>query len=66
MINWISFDKEKPEEDESVLCLFNGNDVCEYLIMQCSMFESRMYPDHLDGIIDYGDAVNPTMWARIK
>lgn len=64
-IDWISFDEDNPKEDESVLCLFNGNDVCEFLIIQCSMFEGRMYPDHLDGLIDWDDAVNPKMWARI-
>ena len=66
MIEWIDFNNEMPKEDESVLGLFDGNDVCDKLIMQCSLFEGRMYPDHLDGLIDYDDAVNPKKWARIK
>lgn len=65
-IEWLSFDNDMPEEDEPVLCLFYGNDVCEFLIMQCSIFEGRFYPDHLNGLIDLDDAVNPLMFARIK
>lgn len=66
MTKWISFDDRKPKDDESFLGLFNGNDVCEFLIIQCSEFEGRYYPDHLDGIIDFDDAVNPKMWSEIK
>ena len=64
-INWIECDKQMPKEEQPVLCLFNGNDVCEFLIIQCSLFEGRFYPDHLNGLIDYDDAVNPIMWAEI-
>ena len=65
-INWTRFNEEYPKEGEPVLCLFDGNDVCDKLIMQCSLFEGRMYPDHLDGLIDYDDAVNPLKWARVE
>ena len=64
-MKWINFNDEMPEEDESVLGLFNGNDVCEYLVEQVSQFERRFYLDRDNGLIDYSDAVNPTMWARI-
>lgn len=65
-MSWIDCDKEMPNEDESVLGLFNGNDVCEYLIEQVSLFEGRFYLDRDNGLIDWSDAVNPTMWMRIK
>lgn len=65
-IFWIDPEKEMPNEDESVLGLFNGNDVCEFLVEQVSLFEGRFYLDRDNGLIDYGDAVNPKMWARIK
>ena len=66
MTNWINPEIELPKEDESVLGLFDGNDVCEFLIEQISLFEGSFYLDRGNGLVSWSDAVNPKMWMRIK
>ena len=63
---WISVKSKLPDEDESVLGLFSGNDVCKFLIEQVSLFEGNFYLDRADGLIDYDDAVFPTHWSKIN
>jgi hypothetical protein len=47
-----------------VLC--HANDVCDSLAVQVSNFEGQMYPDHLDGLIDWEDRVtDATHWCEL-
>lgn len=65
-MEWLDVKDSLPNEDVSLLVLLSGNDVCETLIMQCSLFQGNFYPDHLNGLIDLDDAVFPLHWAKIN
>lgn len=40
-----------------------GNEIADRLVLQVSVFEGNMYPDHLAGAIDWADRVtNATRW----
>lgn len=65
MSEWISVEDRLPDEDDSVLGLFDGNDVCEFLVEQVSLFEGSFYLDRDDGLIDYDDAVSPKCWQPL-
>ncbi|QHJ79196.1 MAG: hypothetical protein [Caudoviricetes sp.] len=65
-MDWIDVKDKLPDENDSVLVLLSGNNVCDSLIMQCTLFEGRFYPDHLNDLIDYDDAVFPIKWSYIN
>lgn len=54
------------EEGAPFLILRHGNDMHSFLIQQVQNFEGQMYPDELDGIVDYSDAVPDAVgWCDI-
>lgn len=57
--HWLEPSKLPSEENSPFLVLLAGNDAADFLILQVSVFEGRMYPDHLDCNIDHSDAINP-------
>lgn len=65
MSEWISVDTENPREEESVLVLQEGNDVCKYLIIQAQIFEGNWYADHENGLIDYDDRILVAHWQPL-
>lgn len=49
---------ESPQSDlDPFLILLKENDVADFVIVQVSRFEGRMYSDLLDGAIDWDDAI---------
>lgn len=65
MSNWIDVNDRLPSEDESVLVLQKGNDVCGQLVLQASIFEGQFYADHMDGLIDYDDSLTVNLWQPL-
>jgi hypothetical protein len=57
-----------PTKDEygSFMVLCPGNDACSSLEVQVSIFEERMCPDHMDNLIDWGDAITSATHWRPK
>jgi len=50
----------------SFLVLMPGNDVADFVVLQVSNFEGRMYADGKDAIIDYQDAItSATHWQPL-
>lgn len=65
MSEWIKCGERLPDEDKSVLVLQDGNDVCEYLVIQAAIFEGQFYADHLNGLIDYDDLWTVELWQPL-
>ncbi len=60
---WRSIRTAPKTEDMPFLVLTPGNDVADFVILQVTRFEGVLYPDHLDGSLDFRDAVeNATHW----
>ncbi|OTG82549.1 hypothetical protein B9T31_14755 [Acinetobacter sp. ANC 4558] len=65
MSNWISVKDGLPKEEESVLVLQDGNDVCSYLVLQAQIFQGDWYADHNNGIVDIHDSLDVDRWQRL-
>lgn len=68
MSNWQSIETAPKDDDYgSFLVLTPANDMCkEGIVLQVSCFEAFMYPDHLDGCIDWNDRIlNATHWMPL-
>lgn len=65
MSEWIKASDRMPDEEISVLVMQDGNDVCEYLILQAQLFQGDWYADHENGLIDFYDALNVTHWMPL-
>lgn len=64
-MEWQPIETAPMDEKESFLVLRKGNDMADFLIVQVSVFEGRMYPDLMDGLIDWDDAVtDATHWTK--
>lgn len=64
---WRTMD-DAPKEEDGVpfLVRLPKNSVADFIAMQVTIFEGRMYPDHLDGNIDYQDGIeNATGWMPL-
>lgn len=65
-IAWQPIESAPKDENYSFLVLLPGNSMCNCLVMQVSVFEGRMYPDAMDGNIDWGDGVEvATHWQPL-
>lgn len=64
-MSWINVNDRLPDEEDSVLVLQGGNDVCDCLIVQAQIFQSDWYADHENGIIEFHDALNVTHWMPL-
>lgn len=50
-------------EDVPFLVLLPKNSVADFVIVQVTRFEGQIYPDHMDGAIDWDDRVTTaTHW----
>jgi hypothetical protein len=67
-MNWKPIEtRPMAQEEVSFLVLLPKNDVANSVILQVSIFQGEMYPDHLDGIIDFNDRVtNATHWCELS
>ncbi|MDR3620502.1 MAG: hypothetical protein P4L85_14220 [Paludisphaera borealis] len=54
------------DEDGSFIVLCPGNDACASMELQVSVFEGRMYPDHMNNLIDWGNAITDATHWRPK
>ena len=66
MSEWIKCSERLPDEDKSALVLQEGNDVCEYLVIQAAIFEGNWYADHENGLIDYDDRLLVDLWQPLS
>lgn len=62
-MSWQPIETMPKEDLECFLVLIPDFDLTEYLVLQVSVFQHDMYPDHLKGNIDYADRVlEATHW----
>jgi hypothetical protein len=64
-MSWLNI-KTAPMDDEMrpFLVLLPKNDVAPFVILQVTPFEGSLYPDHMDGNIDWDDRVTTaTHWT---
>lgn len=53
-------------EREPFLVKTPGNDAASQLVLQVSVFEGNMYPDHMGCNVDFGDRVTTaTEWCPV-
>lgn len=65
MLNWKPIETKPQQEDQPFLVLLPKNAVADFVILQVTIFEGAMYPDHMNGMIDYGDRVTTaTHWCE--
>jgi len=65
-VNWRTIDTRPTEDCKSFLVALPKNDMADYIILQVSNFEGNMYPDHLNGLIDWSDRVlTATHWCNL-
>ncbi len=63
MSEWQPIETAPISEGEPFLVLLPKNDVAPFVILQVARFEGNLFPDHLDGCIDYSDTVmTATHW----
>lgn len=54
------------EEHRPFLVLRHGNSVADFLIQQVTVYEGQLYPDELNGAIDWDDRVTDAIgWCAI-
>ena len=49
--------KMPKKEGVSYLLRFENVDLCGTLYLQCSWFEGHLYPDHLEGLVDFTNRI---------
>jgi hypothetical protein len=63
---WNDIETAPKDEETPYLVLLPKNDVAPFLIVQVSNFEGRTYPDALNGLVDWEDAVTgATHWKPV-
>jgi hypothetical protein len=61
--DWRPIKTAPTDELEPFLVLMPKNDVADFVIVQVSRFEGRLYPDALNGAIDWDDGITTaTHW----
>ena len=63
---WQPIETRPKDECVPFLVALPKNYVADFVAIQVSNFEGQMYPDHLDGLIDWSDRVlNATHWMSL-
>jgi len=63
---WRPISEAPKSEHKPFLVQLPGNDMADYIVMQVSNFEGRMYPDARDGCIDWEDGItNAVAWRPL-
>ena len=60
---WLPIESAPKDEGVHFLVRLPGNSMADEIVFQVSLFEGQMYPDFLDGAIDWNDRITTaTHW----